>query len=183
MEGSFEEFPVIDCGDIILRRFRMEDAEDLARNINHRGISRYTLNIPYPYGPDDAIEFMAKNKDWYDAESDLNLAICKKEDDRVIGGIGLMKIEWQNKASEIGYWLGREHWGRGITPKAVRGMVKYGFKELGLHRISSVIFSPNKRSRRVMEKSGFEIEGILKDRYILEDEYVDGVMYAILDKD
>ncbi|MGA1848915.1 MAG: GNAT family N-acetyltransferase, partial [Thermoplasmatota archaeon] len=54
----FETEPVIDCGDVVLRRFRMDDIDDIVEHINDRGISRYTLNIPYPYGPEDAIEFL-----------------------------------------------------------------------------------------------------------------------------
>lgn len=182
-EEPFEEDMTIACGVVNLRRFRMEDADDIAEKINDRGISRYTLNIPHPYGPDDAINFMVSDMKWFEEGSALNLAIAEKDFDRVMGGIGLMNVEWQNRACEIGYWLGREHWGRGIMPRAVNGLVGYGFKKLKLHRISAVIFAPNTRSCRVMEKCGFFLEGTLRDRYMLEDGMVDGKVYSILSED
>ena len=182
-DEPFDEDIIIDCGIVDLRRFRMEDADDIAEKINDRGISRYTLNIPHPYGPDDAINFIDKNMKWFEEGSALNLAIAEKDFDRVIGGIGLMHIERQNRACEIGYWLGREHWGQGIMPQAVKGLVDYGFNKLKLHRISAVIFAPNTRSSRVMEKCGFFLEGTLRDRYMLEDGLVDGKVYSILSKD
>jgi RimJ/RimL family protein N-acetyltransferase len=176
----FETDPVIDCGEVVLRRFRMDDIDDIVTNINDRGVSRYTLNIPYPYGPEDAIEFLEKNERSFDEGKSLNLAITEKSTDRVIGGIGLMNIEWTNRAADIGYWLGRSYWGRGLVPQAVKGFVDYIFKFLGLHRLSAVIFGPNLQSRRVMEKCGFLMEGTMRERYLLDGELVDGVIFSRL---
>jgi len=178
--GRFEKDPVIDCGDVVLRRFRMDDIDDLVLNINDRGISRYTLNIPYPYGPEDAIDFLEKNEKWFEEGRSLDLAITGKTDDRVIGGIGLMNVEWSNRAGEIGYWLGRIYWGRNIVPAAVNGFVEYIFRYIGLHRLSAVIFGPNLQSRRVMEKCGFFQEGTMRDRYLLDGEFVDGLIFSII---
>jgi RimJ/RimL family protein N-acetyltransferase len=171
------------CGDIVLRRHSLEDVDSIVKNINDSFVSRYTIHVPYPYTSKDAYDFLEKNQAWYEEGTSLNLAITKEIDDKVIGGIGLMNIEKKFNHAEIGYWLGKEYWGKGITPRCVQAMVRFGFQRLGLQRISAVVFSPNLRSRRVLEKNGFVHEGTMRDRYVLDGKPVDGEMYAIISRD
>ena len=177
-----EDGEVITIGDIALRRYRDEDVKDIVENIDDEAISRFTLNIPYPYGPKDAEDYLDKNDSWYRKGTSLNLAITFKGQDKVIGGIGLMNIEEKFHHAEIGYWIGRKYWGEGIVSRCVHAMVRFGFERLGLQRISAVIFSPNKASQRVLIKNGFLHEGTMKDRYVLDGRPVDGEMFGLTRK-
>ena len=62
----------------------------------------------------------------------------------------------------LGYWVGRDAWGRGIATEAARAVVAYGFEELGLALISVTHYPQNARSRRVIEKCGFRREGVMR---------------------
>lgn len=89
-----------------------------------------------------------------------NFAVCLKEDDLAIGSIGLMVGEKSNlgltdSEGEIGYWIGVPFWGRGLIPEAVRELMRYAFKELGLETLWCGYFDGNEKSRRVQEKCGF----------------------------
>ncbi|MBN1539096.1 MAG: GNAT family N-acetyltransferase [Candidatus Thermoplasmatota archaeon] len=178
-----EKRVAIPLDDLMLREYRPEDAPDIVRQINDEQISRYTLNIPYPYGMKDAEDFLTMNRTWSEQGVSLNLAITLKGEDRVIGGIGLMNIEEKFKHAGIGYWLGRSYRGHNYATRCVGVMVRFGFEKLGLWRISAVVFSPNERSRRVLIKNGFVHEGTMRSRYVLDGKRVDGEVYGLIPAD
>ncbi|MBN1389433.1 MAG: GNAT family N-acetyltransferase [Candidatus Thermoplasmatota archaeon] len=178
-----KEEEVLEVDGLVLRRYRMEDADDIVFHINDERISRYTLNIPHPYGSRDAEEFLSRDRKWQDEGTALNLAITSMSERRVIGGIGLMNIDSKCHHAEIGYWLGTAYWGKGIATVCVKRLVRFGFERLGLQRISAVVFSQNDRSQRVLQRGGFEHEGTMRDRYVLDGHPVDGELYGITGKD
>ena len=89
-----------------------------------------------------------------------NFAVCRKEDNRAIGSIGLMvgaqsNIGLPDTEGEIGYWIGVPFWGQGLIPEAVRELIRYAFLQLGLETLWCGYFDGNEKSRRVQEKCGF----------------------------
>lgn len=92
------------------------------------------------------------------------------------GGIGLEKIEGHK--AEIGYWLAEKYWGKGVMTAAVEVVTKYSFEKLGLRRIYARVFHFNKASIRVLEKAGFEKEGLLKREAQKDGKLIDSVLYA-----
>lgn len=97
-----------------------------------------------------------------------------------IGCIGLHGIQWQLRAlrvdrAELGYWLGRPHWGRGLMTEAAAAATTWAFDTLGLHKVTVQCFEPNKGSRRVIEKCGFRLVGRAE-----ADVFRDGQWYAHL---
>ena len=148
---------IIKTKNFILRPFKMSDAEDIAKNINDKIISRNTATIPYPYTLKDAKWWLNKRAK-RSREKHVNFAIVI--DGEVGGSVGLNDIEKGYKA-EVGYWLARKHWGKGIMPEAVKVIVDFGFKKLKLKRIWAGVYSFNPPSKRVLEKNGFKLEGTL----------------------
>jgi len=82
----------------------------------------------------------------------------------VVGQGGLVPISFNGDEIELGYRLGREHWGRGYASEIASGSVGYGFGTLGLDRLVAVTYPENAASRRVLEKSGFVGLG-MTDKY------------------
>lgn len=91
-------------------------------------------------------------------------AVTLRGDDALIGTVGLMDDpKRQNPAAKmLGYWLGRDHWGKGYIPEAVRALVKDVFADGRAALISAYCYADNARSRRVLEKCGFVYEGRLR---------------------
>lgn len=91
-------------------------------------------------------------------------AIVLKENGRLIGSIGLMADNHRQNADArmLGYALGKEFWGQGYATEASRGILAYGFLEKGYPLISVTHFTYNTPSERVILKSGFQREGILR---------------------
>ena len=87
-------------------------------------------------------------------------AVCLKPDSRAIGSIGLMtgdksNLKLSDSEGEIGYWLGKPFWGRGIMPEAVCELIRHSFEDLGLETLWCGYFDGNEKSKRAQEKSGF----------------------------
>jgi RimJ/RimL family protein N-acetyltransferase len=99
---------------------------------------------------------------------------------RAVGCIGLHSIMWQLRAcrtdrGELGYWIGRPYWGKGLVTEAVEALVRYAFDTIGLHKITVHCFAENDGSRRVLEKTGFRFVGRAED-----DIWRDGRWHANL---
>ncbi len=83
--------------------------------------------------------------------------------------------------AEFGYWLGCIYWGRGIATQAAQLLAAHALGERKLRRLEAHVFAPNLASARVLEKSGFVREAVLRDAYVQRDgTIVDGLLYAKL---
>lgn len=111
----------------------------------------------------------------------FQLAITLRDSGELIGNAGIRRpAAWAHDA-EIGYELAADHWGRGYATEAVREIVRFGFEELGLHRITAWTIADNIASGRVLEKIGLRLEGRLSDREYFKGRYWDVHLYAILE--
>lgn len=105
-------------------------------------------------------------------------------DGEAAGGISLMPHEDVERVSaEIGYWLGRAYWGRGIMSVAVGAATGYAFSTFGLTRVYALPFLRNTASARVLEKAGYTREGVLRRSAIKDGVVLDQALYAITDLD
>lgn len=159
-----------------LRPFRKGDEASLMKNINNRAIARNTLRIPYPYKLKDARWWINRNLklNKQKRKSEINFAIEINEE--VVGGIGLDKI--YGHCAEIGYWLGKKYWGRGIMTAAVKLVTKYGFEKLGLRRIYAFAFLFNKVSAAVLKNAGYKYEGKLRKHVQKDNKFLDDLLFA-----
>lgn len=98
----------------------------------------------------------------------------------LIGCIDLHQIDWGNGNARIGYWLDTSCTGRGIMTRAVHLMVEYAFEALDLHRIEIHVATQNERSRRIPERLGFTLEGVLRQVQRLRGDFYDHALYSLL---
>jgi len=92
-------------------------------------------------------------------ETQARFAICT--DDRPVGGIGLSPgTDIERVNAEIGYWLGAKYWGKGYATEAVRALIDYAFADLEFTALQSSVRVTNAASRRVLEKCGFQWNGV-----------------------
>jgi ribosomal-protein-serine acetyltransferase len=99
------------------------------------------------------------------------------------GAIDLHDIDWNNGYARIGYWLDERSTGQGIMTSAVRSLSEYAFEALGLHRLEIHVATENHRSRRVPERLGFTLEGVLREVQPLRGKYLDHALYALISDD
>ena len=98
---------------------------------------------------------------------------------RLVGIVGLNKIDWQNRVGYIGYWLAASDRGRGIMTEACRRLVDYSFSQLQLDRVVIACAVENQPSRAIPLRLGFQHEGVAREAEWLYDRFVDHDIYAI----
>ncbi|UDL03585.1 GNAT family N-acetyltransferase [Marinobacter sp. CA1] len=106
-----------------------------------------------------------------------------RSDGRLCGVAGFHALDTQNRTGSLGYWLDRQHGGRGIITAAVAELVQLGFGECRLNRIEISCAVGNPRSRAIPERLGFTLEGVLRQCEWLYSHYVDHAVYAMLADD
>uniref|UniRef100_UPI0030DD7950 GNAT family N-acetyltransferase n=1 Tax=Coleofasciculus sp. FACHB-125 TaxID=2692784 RepID=UPI0030DD7950 len=102
---------------------------------------------------------------------------------KMAGAIGCHEIDWENRATSIGYWLGENFPGCGIMIKSCRTLVNHTLVELKLNRVEIRAAVENSKSRAIPEKLGFTNEGTLRQACWLYDHFVDLVVYGMLARD
>jgi ribosomal-protein-alanine N-acetyltransferase len=161
-----------------LRPFTPADAPAVARHANDRGI---WLNLrdqfPHPYSIAEA--------EWYvhfvENEGRHNLHLCIEVDGEAAGSIAILfEGDVSRRSAEIGYWLGRAYWGRGIVTAAVKELSDYALKHFALCRLYAGVFEYNPASARVLEKAGYQLEGRLRKSVTKDNQTVDSLLYALV---
>lgn len=105
---------------------------------------------------------------------------CVERGEQLVGGLTLSNI--RRRAAQfvtLGYWMGRQHAGRGLMTEAVGVVIPFVFDTLGLHRINAAFLPENTASRRVLEKNGFREEGFAEAYLQIDGKWRDHVMFGL----
>lgn len=166
-------------GDITLRCIKLEDCtEEYAGWLNNKEINKYLECRFYKHTAESVKDFVSSI---LKSGNDYMFAILYKT--RHIGNIKLGSINTFYSKADVGYVIGTpEYYGKGIATKCVQMVTNFGFEKLNLHRIYAGCFEKNIGSRRVLEKAGYTLEGILKkDLKVYEDsDYQDHYIFGII---
>ncbi|CRZ35581.1 putative acetyltransferase [Herbinix hemicellulosilytica] len=148
----------IETERLILRPFTETDLDDLYEYAQSPNVGPNAGWKPHE-SPDESKAIL---KDFM--ENDEVLAIVWKENNKVIGSIGLHNDVFRSidNVKMMGYVLSEDYWGRGITTEAAKAVLKYAFTDLGLYMVTIRHYPFNIRSKRVIEKCGFAYEGTLR---------------------
>lgn len=171
-------------GPTALRGWRDSDLEGLVRACQDREISRWT-RVPYPYAEADARVYLLQRYDAIAAGTTAPFAIVAADDlgDGLLGSVALMRINWEHRRAEVGYWLAREARGQGHATRAVGLISRWGFDALGLERLDLLAATANRASQLVAERSGFTGEATLRSYMTSPDGRLDMVAYGLLVSD
>lgn len=150
--------PQIDTRRLTLRAPEMSDAPRLAALMNDFDIARMTSRVPHPYALDDAQDFVARCEA-NDPRTDRNFLI-DLEDEGVVGGLGFFTPP--DGRLEVGYWLGRPWWGRGLATEALQGALVWAGREWRKRYVVAGHFADNPASGQVLVKAGFLYTGEVK---------------------
>ena len=170
----------IQLGIYQIRSYEINDQNALMKYANNDKISiNLRDSFPYPYTEKEAQAWISAA---INQNPELNFAIANS--DELIGGIGLLlQPDVYRFSAEIGYWLAEPFWGKGIASLTLLALSKYAFELYDLNRIFAGVFQGNGASMRVLEKSGFKLEGRLRNAVYKENRFKDQLMYSILRED
>ena len=144
---------IVETPRLRLRPFARADIGPIVAGLNDWTIAQWLSRTPFPYAVSDAEAWLA---DADKAHAGGRFAIADRTSDGLIGAIG---IEPDGDDRELGYWLGIDHWGRGLVGEAVGALVSAAFGTLGVRRLHATTDPDNARSQRVLLKAGFRQVG------------------------
>lgn len=146
---------------LLLRPVWPEDWQAVYGGIADEGVVRNLARAPWPYSKQDARDFAQR----VPAPSEPRFLITTAQDARVVGCIGLDAHDPEYPgAAEIGYWIAREHWGKGYATEAGRAALRIA-QALGYPRVFGSHFLDNPASGAVLVKLGFAPTGRLIERH------------------
>ena len=172
------ERAAIETDRLRLRPFTEDDAPEVARMAGDREIADTTFSIPHPYSEQDARDWIATHAPRFEEGTLVNFAI-ELRGGGLVGAIGLA-LRAAHRTADLGYWIGREHWGEGYATEAARAVTRHGFASLGLRRVFAHHMTRNPASGRVMEKIGMRREGLLRAHIEKWGEPEDVAVWGIL---
>lgn len=165
-----------------IRKWELSDAKDLSIALSNRKIQDNLRDgLPYPYTEEDGAAFISAmlSKD----ENDT-FAFAITVDGKVIGSIGAFRQgNIHRQTAELGYYIAEEYWGKGIMTEAVKQICEYVFSKSDIIRIYAEPFAYNAASCRVLEKAGFQYEGMLRNNAVKNGKVIDMKMYSLLKED
>jgi len=158
-----------------VRSLRAEDAASLARQANNPRVSANLRDrVPWPYTVADAEAFLAAT---IGREPEIRFAIDVGGE--AVGAVGFeLHDDIERCTAEVGYWLGEEFWGRGILTDVLCTLTPWAIESFDLTRVFAVPFADNPASHRVLEKAGYQLEGVMRRSAIKAGEVKDQRLYA-----
>ncbi|MEP6615358.1 MAG: GNAT family N-acetyltransferase [Ginsengibacter sp.] len=161
----------------ILRAFRITDKEALVKHANNKKISDNLRDrFPHPYTDEGAEWFI----NFVLADNDPVKNFIIEVDGEAAGAISFTPGEDIYRLNaEIGYWLGEEHWGKGIMTGAIRAIVKHIFENFEIKRIFATPFASTTGSIRALEKAGLKKEATIEKGVIKNGLLMDYYIYSI----
>jgi RimJ/RimL family protein N-acetyltransferase len=167
--------------EIHLSEVQSSDQAACVEYLNEPEIYDRTLRIPRPYKARDFEEWF---KNVQTSTQLLGMPAhfaIRPATEKMIGGIGFTGLEsGKCHCSEIGYWLARPYWGRGIMTAVLRKAIELAFERLGLVKLTAHVFAGNVASARVLQKCGFLQEGFLRKHYLKDGKYLDAMAYGLV---
>jgi ribosomal-protein-alanine N-acetyltransferase len=175
-------FPVIETERLLLRQVRKEDRESLFSIFsNERVTIYYDLDT---YTTVEQADFLINRiQERHFLGTQLRWAITIKESGSLIGTCGFHEIEEEHSKAETGYELNPNYWRRGIMSEALNAILLYGFTKKKWNRIEALFDIRNVASKKVLEKCGFQMEGIMRERFKKNGISIDTGIAAILKKE
>lgn len=172
---------------LILREQRKDDWKDIVEGIGEYDVSKMMARVPYPYKKKDAEDFIKKMiKKWKEKPlNDYIFAIELKLEKKMIGAIGIHRIDFFNGVGTTGSWINKKYWRNGYVTEAKIAVNDFAFNKLKLRRLESGVFVENKASNATQSKIGYKLEGtkIKAVKSIATGKIHDENIYGLLKED
>jgi ribosomal-protein-serine acetyltransferase len=167
---------------ICLRPLNEEDVAELhALIVANR--ARLATWLPWAAGQtlDNTAEFIRRTIEQFVENDGFQAAIVREE--VIAGVVGYVGVDWQNRSTSLGYWLGENYQGKGTMTLAVQALVNHALSVWHLNRVEIRTAGENRRSRAIPERLGFSQDGILRSSELVNGRYLDIVVYSMLAAD
>jgi [ribosomal protein S5]-alanine N-acetyltransferase len=177
--------PRLESERLVLRVPEKRDASAVQIMAGHPDVSATIPNIPFPYPDGAALSWIERARQTVETGEGYPFVVTSKRSEELVGACGLQLVK-RDRRAELGYWIGKQFWGCGYATEASRRLIRFAFVELVLNRVFAHAVTKNAASIRVLEKSGFVFEGILRQhcrhRGVFEDVACFGMLLSEFDQ-
>ena len=157
--------------NLIIKKPSEKHLKSLIKELNNWNISKWLIEVPYPYTVDDAKYWVKKSKqDQYS----FNIYLKNK----LIGGLSLTN-QRENSKWELGYWIGEEYWGNGYAIEACENLISYFFSNTNNSIIYASHMKDNIKSKKIIINLGFKLVSSGKKFSISRNEMVEDLNYEL----
>lgn len=183
--GDLSVKPTLTGDLVVLRPFITEDIPVMGEILADPDLLRLTGSVHSTAEIEaESPEVDDATQQWYSSRADqsdrMDLAIVDRATNECVGEVVLNKVDADNLSCSFRTLMGPRGRGRGLGTEATQLIIRYGFDIIGFHRISLTVFAFNPRARRVYEKVGFRSEGVERDAFRFDGEWIDNEIMAIL---
>jgi len=182
LQLNFDIFPILTTEKYILRKAVEGDVDEVFAFRSDPDVMKY-IPRPLAQSKEDALGVIKMMEDVLTKKEGINWAITSKENDKMMGVIGLYRIAAQNFRCELGYMILPKYHNQGIISSLIPIVLDFAFNSLQFNSIEAVIDPRNKASEVVLQKNRFQKEAHIKENLYWNGEFVDTVIYSILRRD
>lgn len=175
----FADLPILETDRTILRKIRMEDAHDMFAYCSDEDVAKYTTWYKH-LSIEDTKSFINHLLGRYELAKISPWGIQDKLTGKLIGTCGFVQWNTDHASAELGYALSKTYWNQGYMTEIVKKIIDFGFAETGLIRIEARCLVDNIGSAKVMEKSGMQLEGVLRKLVFVKGSHQDLKVYSII---
>jgi [ribosomal protein S5]-alanine N-acetyltransferase len=169
--------PTIATARLELRALTVEDADAMFAYLRDRRLTRYVAWERHGSIEQTVFYLMTVEKAYRDSGL-REWGVFVADAGLLVGTCGFVRLDAEHARAELGYTIGRAHQGRGYGTEGAAAVMRFGFEELGLHRVEAQVAAGNTASARVLEKIGMRREAVLADRVRIRGRFVDVEMFA-----
>ena len=156
-----------------IRAQRVADAKRFFDILSHPDFADFGVR---PASVEDERAFLRLNREKRRRGIEFNFAVTL--DKRVVGAIGLKIDQQRRHIGEMGYFMDRAHWGKGLATAAVRLAEQFAAARMKLRRLEILTRTGNRASQRVAKKSGYQREGLLRGKIMQAGQSVDAILFG-----
>lgn len=176
------ERPILETKRLVLRLVEKDDLQPLFAVNGDEAVFRFSPRESWKT-PADGEAWYSRVMEHRESGATLQFVIVLRESGRPIGTLAVFHFEQSVGSAEVGYVLGREHWGKGLMKEALAALVGFAFETLGLKRLEAELDPRNAASAKVLERVGFTHEGRRRRNYLSKGEVTDTGLYGMLNDD
>ena len=171
----------LETDHLILRSFKIEDAEDMFLNwASDYEVAKF-LSWQTHETPEVTKQILSSWIKAYERPDTYNWCIILKEYDKAIGHISVVELNDKNQRCSIGYCIGKAFWNKGLMTESLKAVIEFLFNEVGMNRIQAKHDTDNPASGEVMKKAGMKYEGTLHQyRKRKDGTFGNSSIYAII---
>ncbi|WP_225225338.1 GNAT family N-acetyltransferase [Komarekiella delphini-convector] len=168
---SLSSFPQLETERLLLRETTLKDAEAIFSVFSDLAVTQFH-DLDTFTSIEEAIAVIERRAKQFERGDGIRWGIAHKQDNILIGSCGL-RWNTQEPSAEVGYELASTFWRQGIMTEAVRTILQFGFKKMGLRFVIAQVMLDNIASKKLLKKLGFQSQGVLKQCGFFKGQYHD----------